>query len=124
MTTEAERREARMKWKRDPDWDPTFDGMKRVRTSPPSPLPFVMSWLASAESTEEYPPRLFILGSTIGLQSLCAAEDALASWKALICTSRDTCRERGVRNLELARDIALENLIQFEEWAELARLGL
>ena len=83
-----------------------------------------MSWLAAAEPTEEYPPRLFILGSTVGLQSLCAAEDALASWQALRCTSRNTRHECGGRNLELARDIALENLIQFEEWAQLARLGV
>ena len=89
-----------------------------------SPLAFVMSWLADARPTEEYPPHLFSLESLVGLQTLCATEDALASWKALRCTNRDTCRERGGRNLELARDIALENLIQFEEWAQLARLGL
>ena len=89
-----------------------------------TPLPIVLSWLADVRPTYDYPPGLFVRGSTVGLKALVAADDALISWQALRATCRETSHERGTRTLELARDIALDNLIQFEEWSLLARLGL
>ena len=87
------------------------------------PLALVMAWMA-ASPKDAYPPGLFVLGSRVGVQTLYASEYAIDTWRALRGTCRDLRKERGLRNLELARDYALDNLIQFEEWEQLARLGL
>ena len=88
-----------------------------------SPLALVMSWL-SEPPTDTYPTGLFTLDSPVARQTLDATEDFIDTWRALRGACRDLRRERGLKNLVLARDIALENLIQFLEWQQLARLGL
>ena len=89
-----------------------------------SPLARVMAWLSEPPALDTYPPGLFVLDSRVGVRTLHAAEAAIDTWRALRGACRDLRRERGLRNLELARDKALEDLIEFEEWHQLAQQGL
>ena len=88
-----------------------------------SALALVMSWLAEPPS-HAYPPGLFALNSPVARQTWDAAGDAVDTWRALRGACRGLRSEPGLRNLELAQDIALEHLIEFEEWNRMARLGV
>jgi hypothetical protein len=87
------------------------------------PLALVMRWLAEPPS-HAYPPGLFTLDSPVARRTLDAACDAVDTWRALRGACRGLRSEHGLRNLVTAEDIALEHLIEFEEWNRLARLGV
>jgi len=84
----------------------------------PPPLAVVMTWLADTATGDRPPPGLCVMGSTVGIDNLNAAEDACASWCALRGSCRGLRRERGLKKLTLARDIAFYHLEVYEEWRQ------
>ena len=88
--------------------------------TPSAPLSVVMAWLAepTTATDEVLPPGLCVIGSTVGMDNLNAAEDACDSWLALRGSCRGLRRERGVKNLRRARDTAFYHLEVYEEWRQ------